>query len=85
MLDSRLNVAEATEARRASTTKVFPDELRIERGISPDTIRLLEAMGYQVVVHEAMGSANTIARNVLHGVLMGASDPRQRGTLAVGY
>jgi hypothetical protein len=30
-----------------------------------------------------MGSANTIGR--WEGVLTGASDPRQRGTLAVGY
>jgi gamma-glutamyltranspeptidase len=30
-----------------------------------------------------MGSASTIARK--DGVLTGASDPRQRGTLAAGY
>ena len=52
--------------------------------MSPDTIRLLEAMGHKVVVREAMGSANTILRSP-NGVLTGASDPRQRGTLAVGY
>ncbi|HEY1941778.1 MAG TPA: gamma-glutamyltransferase [Roseiarcus sp.] len=83
VVDHGLNVAEAEAAPRVHD-QGFPEELRIERGISPDTIRLLEAMGHHVVVHEAMGSANTIARNV-DGVLMGASDPRQRGTLAVGY
>jgi gamma-glutamyltranspeptidase len=31
-----------------------------------------------------MRSANTIARSK-DGTLTGASDPRQRGTLAVGY
>ncbi|MGO9757587.1 MAG: gamma-glutamyltransferase [Roseiarcus sp.] len=82
ILDHGLNVAEAEEAPRVHD-QWLPDELRIERGLSPDTIRLLEAMGHKVVLGEAMGSANTIERR--NGVLMGASDPRQRGTLAVGY
>jgi gamma-glutamyltranspeptidase / glutathione hydrolase len=55
----------------------------VERGLSPDTIRLLTAMGHKVVVRESVGSANTIRRK--DGMLMGASNPRQRGTLAVGY
>ena len=82
VIDFGLNVAEAEEAPRVHD-QGFPDELRIERGLSPDTIRLLQGMGYRVVVREAMGSANTIARE--GGVLTGASDPRQRGTLAAGY
>ena len=52
--------------------------------MSPDTIRLLEAMGHKVVLRDAMGSANTIVRTA-DGELEGASDLRQRGTLAVGY
>ena len=72
------------KTRRAPTTSSIPTSSRIERGISPDTIRLLEAMGHKVVVSEAMGSANTIVR-APDGELTGASDLRQRGTLAVGY
>jgi gamma-glutamyltranspeptidase/glutathione hydrolase len=83
VIDHGLNVAEATNAPRVHD-QLYPDELRIERGISPDTIRLLEAMGHKVVVRESIGSANSIARTK-DGVLTGASDPRQRGTLAVGY
>ncbi|MGD0185979.1 MAG: gamma-glutamyltransferase [Roseiarcus sp.] len=83
VIDFGLNVAEAEEAPRVHD-QGFPDELRIERGLSPDTVRLLQGMGYTVVVREAMGSANTIARSA-DGTLTGASDPRQRGTLAVGY
>jgi gamma-glutamyltranspeptidase/glutathione hydrolase len=83
VIDHRLNVAEAENAPRAHD-QLFPDELRIERGVSEDTIRLLEAMGHKVVVRESMGSANTIARSP-DGVLTGASDLRQRGTLAVGF
>jgi gamma-glutamyltranspeptidase len=37
-----------------------------------------------VVVGKSMGSANSVVRRK-DGVLMGDSDPRQRGTLAVGY
>ncbi len=83
VVDHGLNVAEAENAPRAHD-QLWPDELRIERGISPDTIRLLEAMGHKVVVRNAMGSANTIVRTS-DGELEGASDLRQRGTLAVGY
>ncbi|MBV9289922.1 MAG: gamma-glutamyltransferase [Hyphomicrobiales bacterium] len=83
VIDYGLNVAEAESAPRAHD-QLYPDELRIERGLSADTIRLLEAMGHKVVVREAMGSASTIARSP-DGELTGASDPRQRGTLAVGF
>jgi gamma-glutamyltranspeptidase / glutathione hydrolase len=83
VIDHGLNVAEAENAPRAHD-QLWPDELRIERGLSPDTIRLLEAMGHKVVVRDAMGSANTIVRTP-DGELEGASDLRQRGTLAVGY
>jgi gamma-glutamyltranspeptidase / glutathione hydrolase len=55
----------------------------VERGLSKDTIRLLEAMGHKVVVREPMGVASTIART--NGVWTGAADPRRRGGLAVGY
>jgi gamma-glutamyltranspeptidase / glutathione hydrolase len=83
VIDHGLNVAEAENAPRAHD-QLFPHELRIERGMSPDTIRLLEAMGHKVIVREAMGSANTIVR-ATDGELTGASDLRQRGTLAVGW
>src|SRR5271154_6844145 len=83
VIDHGLNVAEAENAPRAHD-QLWPDELRIERGMSPDTILLLESMGHKVVVHDAMGSANTIVRTP-DGELEGASDLRQRGTLAVGY
>lgn len=81
-IDHGLNIAEAEEAPRVHH-QWQPDELRIERGISVDTIRLLEAKGHRVVMKEPLGSAYSIARK--NGVLMGASDPRHRGTLALGY
>ncbi len=82
-IDFGLNIAEATDAPRAHD-QLWPDEIMVERGFSPDTIRLLEAMGHKVVPSPASGSANSIAR-APDGTLTGASDSRQRGTLAVGY
>ncbi len=82
MVDFGMNVAEATAAVRIHD-QLLPDLLFVERGLNPDTIRLLEGDGYHVKVGDAWGSAESIA--VGDGLLAGASDPRQRGTLAVGY
>ena len=81
-VDFGMNVAEATEAVRVHD-QLLPDKLYVERGLSPDTLRLLKAQGYTVDVGKAWGSAESIA--VDDGLLAGASDPRQRGTRAVGY
>jgi gamma-glutamyltranspeptidase/glutathione hydrolase len=83
VIDHGLNVADAVDAPRVHH-QWMPDELRVERGVSADTIRLLQAMGYTVVTREASGSANTIGRSPKE-VLTGASDPRQHDTLAIGY
>jgi gamma-glutamyltranspeptidase/glutathione hydrolase len=82
IVDFGMNLAEATEAVRIHH-QWLPDELQVERGLTPDTIRLLEALGHKVAVHDAWGSAQSIFRE--NGVLMGAADTRQRGTLATGY
>ncbi|MDB5510312.1 MAG: ggt [Hyphomicrobiales bacterium] len=82
VLDHRLNVAEASEAVRVHH-QLHPDELRVERGLSIDTIRILEAMGHKVRPQRATGSTQTIQRR--DGYLYGAADTRQRGTAAIGY
>jgi gamma-glutamyltranspeptidase/glutathione hydrolase len=82
VIDFGMNIAEATDTPRIHH-QWLPDELRVERGLSPDTLRLLRAKGQNVVVGGAMGSTATIA--VRDGWIMGAADTRQRGTLAVGY
>ena len=82
IIDFGMNLAEATEAVRIHH-QGLPDELQAERGLNRDTIRLLEALGHKVVVHDAWGSAQSILR--ANGMLMGAADTRQRGTLAAGY
>lgn len=61
----------------------LPDYIRIERGISHDTIRLLEEKGHQVRVEPAMGAAQSI-RVGSDGTIYGATDMRQPGGLAAG-
>ena len=82
MIDHGMNAAEASAAVRVHH-QLHPDELRVERGLSIDTIRLLEARGHVVRLQRAMGSAQTIHR--ADGVLYGAADTRQAGTAAIGY
>ncbi len=48
-IDYGMNVAEATNAPRFHH-QWLPDELRVEKGFSPDTIKLLEAKGQKVAL-----------------------------------
>lgn len=81
-LDFRMNLAEAVAAPRVHH-QWRPDSLLVETGVSPDTLKLLRDKGHKVVVGSTSGSANSIL--VTPEGLMGAADPRQRGTLAAGH
>jgi gamma-glutamyltranspeptidase/glutathione hydrolase len=63
----------------------LPDEIRIEEGLSPDTVRLLEERGHKLAVKNAMGSTQSIHVDTDKGLLLGASDPRRTGSATVGY
>ncbi|MCB1812747.1 MAG: gamma-glutamyltransferase, partial [Candidatus Competibacteraceae bacterium] len=82
VIDHGMNIAEATVAPRIHHQWV-PDEIRIEEGISPDTIALLQALGHKVEVKSAMGSTQSIMR--LPEGLYGFSDTRRRNSLTAGY
>jgi len=82
VIDHGMGLADAVAAARIHH-QWLPDELRVERGISPDTIALLRQRGHQVVLGDAMGSANSALR--LHGGFAGAADPRYPGAQAAGY
>ncbi|MEL6963402.1 MAG: gamma-glutamyltransferase [Pseudomonadota bacterium] len=82
VIDHGMNVAEATYAPRVHH-QWLPDELRVEEGLSLDTVRLLEQLGQKVVVKNAMGSTQSIM--VTDEGLYGASDPRRAGALTLGY
>ena len=82
VIDHGMNVAAATHAPRVHH-QWLPDELRIEEGLSPDTVRLLEQKGQQVAVGDAMGSTQSIM--VTERGLYGSSDPRTPSALTLGY
>ncbi len=82
-IDFGMNVAEATNAPRFHH-QWLPDQLRVEKGFSPDTLRLLESKGQHVKVQPAMGSTQSIMVGP-DGELYGASDPRSPGDLTAGY
>ncbi|MCA1922128.1 gamma-glutamyltransferase [Buttiauxella noackiae] len=82
-IDYGMNVAEATNAPRFHH-QWLPDELRVEKGFSPDTLKLLKEKGQNVVVKEAMGSTQSIMMGP-DGALYGASDPRSVDDLTAGY
>ena len=60
-----------------------PDELRIEKGFSADTVALLKQWGHNVVLKPAMGRTQTI--EIKNGMLYGASDPRNPDGKTMGY
>lgn len=82
-IDFGMNVAEATNAPRFHH-QWLPDQLRVEKGFSPDTLRLLENKGQHVKVLPAMGSTQSIMIGP-DGTLYGASDPRSVDDLSAGY
>lgn len=81
VIDHQMNIAEAIAAPRIHH-QWMPDIVFAERGLSPDTLRLLEARGHAIITTPTSGSANSIM--VTTEGLAGAADPRQRGTLASG-
>jgi len=82
VIDHGMNIAAATNAVRVHH-QWRPDELRIEAGLSPDTLTLLEGLGYTVVTRDAMGGAQSVMYR--DGLFSGASDPRRPGGLTAGY
>ena len=81
-IDHGMNIAAASAAPRIHH-QWLPDELRVEQGLSPDTLRLLEAKGHRVVVKNAMGSTQSLLR--VDDGWTAAADPRRRGALALGF
>ena len=83
-IDSGYDIQQAVNAPRFHM-QWMPDVLRVE-GIqtSPDTIQLLEKMGYKVERKKVWGDAECIAIDPKTGERLGASDARNEGK-AIGY
>ncbi len=82
MIDHGMNIQAATNAPRVHH-QWLPDELRVEQGLAPDTVRALERLGHKVAVKNTMGSTQSIRRG--EQGFYGASDPRRPGALTLGY
>jgi len=80
-IDFKMNIAEALSMPRVHH-QWMPDYLRIERGISPDTIRILKEKGHDVRVMPTMGRVQTVQTQ--QGIFFGASDPRNPDGAAIG-
>lgn len=81
-IDFGMNPAEAAAQPRFHH-QWQPDELRVEKGLSPDTLALLRGYGHRIALKPAMGRTQTIL--IRDGVLYGASDPRDPDGAALGY
>jgi gamma-glutamyltranspeptidase/glutathione hydrolase len=81
VIDHKMNIQEAVNAVRIHH-QWFPDEIRVEDGLSLDTIKSLTEMGHRVIVKNPMGAAASIL--VISDGLYGAHDPRRQG-MALGY
>ena len=82
-IDFDMNIASAAAATRVHH-QYLPDQLRLERGISPDTRRLLEAMGHNLVdTRRTLGRTQSIVRE--NGLLFGATDTRRPGGWVATY
>ncbi|MEC7376207.1 MAG: gamma-glutamyltransferase, partial [Pseudomonadota bacterium] len=83
VIDHGMNIQTAVSVPRIHH-QWLPDEIRIEQGISPDTVRILEERGHTVVGGSAMGAIQSILREE-DGTLHGGADPRRSTSSAMGY
>jgi gamma-glutamyltranspeptidase/glutathione hydrolase len=84
VLDFGLDIQQAVNAPRFHH-QWEPDQIFIENvGISPDTIKLLEARGHKIKAQGYWSDGECIAVDPKSGDLLGASDGRNGGK-AVGY
>jgi gamma-glutamyltranspeptidase/glutathione hydrolase len=81
--DFRMNIQEAVNAPRFHH-QWMPDTIYVERGFSPDTLRLLREMGHQITEGGYWSDGECIAIDPNSGERLGASDARNNGK-ALGY
>src|SRR3954468_21508184 len=82
VIDRKLSIADAVAEPRIHN-QWSPDEVAVERGLSPDLIHALQQRGHKVREGRPATSANSV--QVTPQGFAGAADPRTRGALAAGY
>ncbi len=83
VIDYKMPLGEAVDAPRFHH-QWKPDEIVLERGFSPDTVKLLKSMGHRVDEREHYWSDGECIAVDAKGALYGASDGRNNGK-AVGF
>jgi gamma-glutamyltranspeptidase/glutathione hydrolase len=81
VVDFGMNLAEATMAPRVHQHMSGAGSLQVERGLSPDTLRLLEDRGHDISSGQTIGSTQMLL--VVPGRVEGAADPRRPGAAAI--
>jgi gamma-glutamyltranspeptidase / glutathione hydrolase len=84
VVDFGMNIQDAIDAPRVHH-QWMPDRLSIERAISPDTVALLKARGYDVDYAPGVVLAQTAAIVSDGGWLQGGSDGRSAAGKGAGY
>src|SRR3984957_10111678 len=91
VVDYGMNIQEAVNAPRFHN-QWLPDVVNVERWFSPDTLNLLQHMGYNVQIglhgpdsYGYWSDAECIAIDEKSGTRLGATDVRNSGGKAVGY
>lgn len=80
-MEFNMNIAEASAAPRIHH-QWQPDYIRIEKTVSPDTVKVLQELGHEVKVQPVMGSTQSIMKT--EEGLFGSTDPRTTGS-SEGY
>lgn len=81
-IDFQMNPAEVAAVPRIHH-QWLPDEIRVEKGISADTLELLKQKGHKIVQKSTMGRTQTI--QILPDGIYGYSDPRNPDGATRGY
>ena len=82
VIDHNMNIGGATAVPRFHH-QWRPDYLRLEPGFSADTRAILKKRGHVIKPSWPMGSTQSIM--LIDGAFAGASDPRRRDALTLGY
>jgi gamma-glutamyltranspeptidase/glutathione hydrolase len=83
VIDHGMNIQSAVSVPRIHH-QWLPDQIRVEQGISADTVKLLESKGHTVVTDSAMGAIQSIMIGE-DGTLYGGADPRRSTSSAMGF
>jgi len=81
VIDYQMNIAEATHQPRIHQGW-RNQNLGVEKGMNPEVVRLLKAMGHKIDMQQTMGSTQSIMWR--DGTYQGSADPRRPNALALG-